>query len=147
MSGSAKRLFRLLGIRKLNEDLDRRALELALAAVAEVEAAILRQETALSESRLATRSALTSSDRGEWLLADAQSEVAGWNWVRLRTLLPSRAAKVAPAMEKFLESRREHEQVKQLIENAQQSARTEEDRNAQSAADDWFLSKRTRPMS
>ena len=51
---------------------------------------------------------------------------------------------VAPAMEKFLESRREHEQVKQLVENARQAARLEEDRRAQAAADDWFLSRRTR---
>ena len=44
-------------------------------------------------------------------------------------------------MEKFLESRREHEQVKQLVEDAKQAAAVEEDRRAQAAADDWFLSE------
>ncbi len=87
-----------------------------------------------------------SGDRGEWLMADAQGEVAGWNRGRLRILLQARSAEVAPAMEKFLESRREHEQVKQLIENARLAHRSDEDRKAQAGADDWFLSRRTRPV-
>lgn len=144
MSGRAKRLERLLAIRRLNEDIDRRTLGLALASVAEVEVALATQETALVEARLAARSALNTGDRGEWLLADAQHEVAGWNQVHLDTLLQVRAAKVPPAMQRFLESRREHEQVQQLVESAEQFERIEEDRRAQAAADDWFLSRRAR---
>jgi hypothetical protein len=138
----AERLGRLLAIRRLNEDLDRGALATALARVTEVEVALARQETALVESRVASRLALNTGERGEWLLADAQGEVAGWNRAGLRALLQARAEAVAPAMEKLLESRREHEQVKQLVENARLAARVEEDRRAQAAADDWFLSRR-----
>jgi hypothetical protein len=142
VNGRARRLDRLLAIRRLNEELDRGALAAALSRVAEAEAALARQETALVQSRVAARAALGDGEHGEWLLADAQGEVAGWNRGRLRVLLQARTEAVAPAMEKFLESRREHEQVKQLVENARQEARVEEDRRAQAAADDWFLSRR-----
>lgn len=144
MSGKARRLDRLLAIRRLGEDLDRGTLALALASVAEVEAALERQETTLADARLAARRALTAGDRGKWLMADAQTEVAGWNRGRLDVLLETRAVEVPPAMEKFLESRCEHEQVKQLVENAQQVEEIEEGRRAQAASDDWFLSRRMR---
>lgn len=144
MSSKARRLDRLLAIRRLGEDVDRRTLALALASVAEVEAALARQETNLADARLAARSALNAGDRGGWLMADAQTEVAGWNRGRLGVLLEKRATEVPPAMEKFLESRREHEQVKQLVENAQQVEEIEEGRKAQAASDDWFLSRRMR---
>jgi len=145
VSGRPERLQRLLAIRRLNEDLGRRGLQLALASVAEVNAALARQKMAQLESNLAARAALNAGDRGEWLLADAQIEVAGWNRGRLNTLLQARASEVPPATAKFLETRLEHEQVKQLVEGGQRAAQTEEDRRAQAAADDWFLSKRMRP--
>lgn len=143
MSGRAGRLSRLLAIRRLNEDLDRRTLAQALALVAEVEGALARQDEAVAESTLATRAALSAGARGEWLMASAQGEVAGWNRGRLGVLLRARTESVAPAMAKFLECRREHEQVKQLVENARQGALVDEDHKAQAAADDWYLSRRT----
>ena len=121
MRGKARRLDQLLAVRRLNEDLGRRVLAQALASVAEVEAALARQETTL---------------------ADAQTEVAGWNRGWLGVLLETRAAEVPQAMEMFLESRREHEQVKQLVENAQQVEEIEEGRRVQASSDDWFLSRR-----
>jgi hypothetical protein len=145
VSGKGERLARLAAIRKLNEELDRRDLQAALAAVAEVQAALARQRTSLEESKLAGTVALVEGDRCAWLMADAQSEVSGWNRDRLGSILEARLAQAAPAMAKFLESRREHEQVKQLVENARQAAGLEEDRRAQAAADDWFLSRRARP--
>ena len=145
MSLKAERLQRLLAIRKLSEDIDRRALKLALAALAEVEAGLQRQQTALLESNLAGRSALASGDRGEWLIADAQSEVAGWNRGRLRTLLSARANCASEATQKFLDSRREHEMVKQVIDDADRLARNEEEHKTQAVTDDWFLSRRKPP--
>ena len=144
MRGKARRLDQLLAVRRLNEDLGRRVLAQALASVAEVEAALARQETTLADARLAARRAMTSGDRGEWLMADAQTEVAGWNRGWLGVLLETRAAEVPQAMEMFLESRREHEQVKQLVENAQQVEEIEEGRRVQASSDDWFLSRRMR---
>ena len=146
MSGTSQRLGRLLAIRRLSEDLDRRALQVALGSVAEVEAALGRQETALSEAMSATRVALASGNRGEWLMADAQGEVAGWNRGRLNVLLVARAAEVVPRMKQFLGSRREHEQVKHLVEDAKQAAALDDDRREQAAADDWFMSRRARRL-
>lgn len=144
MSGTAGRIGRLLAIRRLGEERDRRTLTQALASVAEVEAALARQETALTGARMAARRALDDGDRGGWLMADAQSEVARWNRERLGVLLERRASAVPPAMERFIESRREQEQVKHLAEGARQAAETEEGHRAQAASDDWFLSRRMR---
>jgi hypothetical protein len=144
VSRRPERLERLLAIRRLSADLDRRALQMTLASVGEVEAAIKAQVSALAQARRAGRDALVQGNRCEWWMAEAQEEMAGWNRGRLEALLRARLAEVAPATKKFLESRREHEQVKQLVEDAKQAAALDEDRRAQGAADDCFLGKRAR---
>ena len=144
MSDKTRRLMRLVGIRRIAEDLDRRDLELAVAAVNEVETALRATAASLLEAGQAARAALGAGERGEWLLADAQTEVAGWNRGRLGALRAQRLVAVAPAKEKFLESRREHEQVKVLVEDAKQAERVDEGRRAQAEADDWFLGRRVR---
>ena len=144
VSDRAQRLRRLFAIRRLNEDLDRRSLQGALAAVAEVEEALGRQEGALTDARAATRCALAEGDRSELLLAEAQREVAGRNRGSLRVVLAERASIVPLAMVRFLSSRMEHEQVKQLVEDARHAALLDGDRKAQAASDDWYLSKRSR---
>jgi len=144
VNGGARRLDRLRAIRRLSEELDRSALATALASVREVESAIESQEVRQVEAKQTARQALSTGNHGEWLLADAQGEVAGWNCERLGVIREQRALEVPPAREKYLESRCEHEQVKQLIENARLAAEIEEGRRAQAASDDWFLSKRLR---
>jgi hypothetical protein len=143
MSGRAERLGRLLAIRRVSEDLDRSALGLALAALAEVELEMGAQENAQAEAKVTARAALDAGDRSEWLLADAQGEVAGWNRSKLKVLLVGRAEAAVTARAKFIESRREHEQVKALVAAAEQATRIDESRRSQAAADDWFLSRRT----
>jgi hypothetical protein len=142
MSGRAERLGRLLAIRRVGEDLDRSALGVALAAMAEVEMEMGAQESALAEARVTARAALDAGDRNEWLLADAQGEVAGWNRSKLKVLLAGRAEVAGTARARFLESRLEHEQVKKLVEAAEQATRLDESRRLQATADDWFLSRR-----
>ena len=142
MSGRAERLHRLLAIRRLTEDLDRNNVQAAMSSVKEVEAALTALQTALLESKVSARASLANGDRAEWMMADALSEVSGWNRVKLKRLLAARAELADTAMVKFLESRREHEQVKQLVKDAEQAAQMDEVRRAQAAADDWFLSKR-----
>ena len=93
MNPRPERLGRLLAIRRLTEDINRRALQLALGAVVEVEAAIEGQESALTQARLAGRAARVEGDRGAWLIAEAQEEVAGWNRGRLNALLRVRAGR------------------------------------------------------
>lgn len=144
MSHTARRLDRLLAIRHLSEEMDRAALASVMASVHQVESAIASQETMRLDAKQTARLALSSGDRNEWLFADAQCEVAGWNRDRLDVIRQQREIEVPPAREKFMQSRCEHEQVKQLIENARQEARIDESRKAQATADDWFLSKRLR---
>ncbi len=122
--------------------MDRSALGFALASMAEVEMEMGAQEKALAEARMTARAALDAGDRNEWLLADAQGEVAGWNRSKLKVMLAGRAEVAGTAMGKFIESRREHEQVKKLVEVAEQATRVDEGRRSQAAADDWFLSRR-----
>jgi len=144
MSDKTRRLTRLVAIRKIAEELDKRDLELAVAAVAEVDSALRATQASLAEAGIAARAGLAAGARGEWLMADAQSEVAGWNRGRLGLLRAQRAVAVAPAKEKFLESRREHQQVKVLVEDAKLAERIDEDRRAQTASDDWFLGRLVR---
>jgi len=145
MSARCNRLARLLAIRRLSEDRDRRGLQSAMAAVAEVDREMARQVDARGTARSAARAAMARGDRDEWLMAEAQDEVAGWNRQRLAGLLQVRAAEVPPARERFLASQLEHEQVKQLVDDRRRVEREEENRRAQAAADDWFLAKREKP--
>jgi MarR-like DNA-binding transcriptional regulator SgrR of sgrS sRNA len=142
VSGRADRLKRLLAIRVVTEELDRSALQTALAGVSEVERTLAELESELATAKLAARVALADGQRSEWMMADAQGEVAGWDRGKLKRLLVDRAAVAGVAMKKFLESRRDHEQVKQLVQNAEQTSRVDDVRRAQVAADEWFLSMR-----
>jgi flagellar export protein FliJ len=144
VNGGTRRLMRLVGVRRISEELARRDLGLAVAAVAEVDAALQGNAQNKSEAEHVARAALGAGERGEWLLADAQSEVAGWNRGRLEGLRAERLVAVGPARERFLESRREHEQGKVLVEGAREMERVEGERRAQAEADDWFLGKRVR---
>ncbi len=141
MSDKTKRLKRLVGIRKIAEELDRRDLELAVAAVAEVDVALSATQRSLQQAGIAARAALGAGERGEWLLADAQTEVAGWNRGRLGLLRAQRVVAVEPAKEKFMASRLEHEQAKVLVEDAKRDEREDEVRKTQMASDDWFLGR------
>jgi hypothetical protein len=143
MSGRAERLQRLLAIRMLTEDLDRNVLQSALAAVALVENTLAALDNAVTESKISARTALADGDRSEWMMADAQGEVAGWDRSKLKRLLATRTEAAGTAMGRFLESRREHEQVKQLVKDSEQATRVDDLRRAQAASDDWFLSKRS----
>jgi hypothetical protein len=144
LSDKARRLQRLLAIRRICEDVDRGMMGMALAAVAEVDLALNAQRAELIRGTQAARVALSAGERGDWLMADAQSEVAGWNRGRLGVLREARAVEVPPAVERFLISRREHEQMKLLVRDADLAEQIEEGRKMQAATDDWFLSRRIR---
>ena len=141
MSGRAQRLQRLLSIRQLAHDMDRSAMKTALSAVAEVEGALAALEGVERDARLAGRIALADGLRSEWMMADAHAEVSALHRQKLKKLLIVRRGLVGVAMTKFLESRREYEQLKQLVRNAEQVAHLDEARRMQVLADDWFLNK------
>jgi hypothetical protein len=142
MTQRRQRLQRLLAIRRIGEDVERRRLQSALASLAEAETVLSDQRQATADASDAASSALRSANRGEWLFAEAQAEVAGWNRARLAPVLESRRAAIPPATAAFLQRRREAEQMQQLVENSLVHEQFIEDRKAQAAADDWFLGQR-----
>jgi hypothetical protein len=141
MSTKVMRLRGLARIRGLQEETERRVLERAVAAVAEVETARRKDGAALLESRGIAREALRTGDRSEWLLADSQGEVARANIDKLGGLLAKREAAVPIAMARFLACRREHEQSKVLVNAARQAELAESVRKEQATADEWVMSR------
>lgn len=137
-----QRLQRLLAIRRMGEEIERRHLQSALGSVAEVENALSQQEYAISDASEAASSALRSGNRSERLFAEVQAEVAGWNQMRLTPVLQSLRQEIASSTAAFLDRRREAEQIQQLVNNCRLELRLMEIRKAQAAADDWFLTRR-----
>jgi flagellar export protein FliJ len=141
MSTKILRLQGLARIRRLQEEIERRALQLAVAAVAEVESALQSDAAAMLESRESAREALRAGDRSEWLLADAQGEVARANIDKLGCLLTKREAQVPIATARFLVCRHEHEQSKVLVRETRQAEAVEDARREQATADEWVISR------
>ena len=139
-----KRLRRLLAIRRIGEEQERRRLQAVLASVAEVDSALNVQQQTIVGSGEASATALRQGNLHEWLFTEAQIEVAGWNRARLAPVHQERQAAVGPATADFLERRREHEQVRQLIRDIRSEQQVADDRRTQAAADDWFLARRAR---
>jgi hypothetical protein len=142
MSAKVARMRGLERIRRLQEEMERRELQAAMGAVAEVQAAIEMDGASLLGARDAGRAALVRGDRGEWLLADAQGEVARANIEKLKVLRARREAAVPAAMAKFMACRLEHEQAKSLALEARAIELLDLARREQAAADEWTLTRR-----
>jgi hypothetical protein len=142
MSAKLVRMRGLERIRRLQEEMELRELQAAMGAVAEVAVALDMDGASLVGARDAGRAALVRGDRGEWLLADAQGEVARANLEKLKVLRARREAAVPPAMARFMACRLEHEQAKSLAGEARAAELLEQARREQAAADEWALSRR-----
>jgi hypothetical protein len=141
MSARSHRLHRLLHVRRVFEEMERCRLQVARAAVEEVEASLVHQQRAAATAAVATAAALDCGDRNERLFAEAQSEVAAGNYTRLVPLLDTRRAEVQPATAAYLEHRMERKQVQQLIAEMTQQQQLKDDRKAQAASDDLSLAR------
>lgn len=138
------RLTRLLAVRCAREEGARSELQTAAMAVSQAEAALEVQRAALADSARRLSAALDCGDRGEWLFADAQREVARWNQSRLQVALAERVARVEPARANYVESWRGHEQAKVLVKIERGEEAELAERQTQADADEWFLSRRMR---
>ncbi len=136
------RLKRMERIRRLSAAQARAELELATAQVRQAETLLAAQARAGALSRSQARSALGAADRGEWLLAEAAGEVAGWNMARLQTTLAERRQALQPARESYAARHRDEEQISMLVGSSEALVRQEQGRREQAAADDWFSRKR-----
>ena len=146
MSAKLAKMRGLARIRKLQAEMERAAVTRALGAVAQVEATLRMDEQAVAESKRMSRAALGSGYRYEWLLADAQSEVAQAGLSRMGTLLQQRQVAAGAAMSDFLACRRQHEQAKALEAAAQREVALGVTRRDQAEADDWVLSRWSRAV-
>ena len=141
MSAKVRRMQGLARIRRVQEETERRELAAALGAVHEVGAALRGDGAALIESDQLGRAALGRGDRGEWLLAEAQGEVARANLAKLRLLLTKREAAVPAARARYLACRLEHERTKVLVDASMRTEADEQARREQAAADEWVISR------
>ena len=144
MTQRKQRLQRLLTIRRIAEGIERRNLQSAFGSLAEAEAALSQQQSAIVDAIEVASSALQSGDRAEWLFAEAQAEVGRWNRMRLAPVVESRRTEIPPVRAAFLDRRRDAEQMQQLVENNRVQQQLVENRKAQAAADEWFLAQRAR---
>src|SRR5262249_19598440 len=118
--------------------------QLLLASVVEGESAAARQEVAIAGAVAQVAAALRDGNREEWLYAEAQAVVAGWNRGRVAPILEMRRVPVGPAPAAFLERGREREQVEELIRRRRLEQEVEGDRKVQAQLDEWFLGQRRR---
>lgn len=144
MSQSRRRLQRLLAIRRIGEEVARQRLKSALDSLAEAQTVLSQERQVIASAGEAALSALDACDRSERLFAEAEAEVAGWNLARLASVLESRRAEIPLARAAFLDRRREAEQIEHFIQQSNIHEQLREDRNAQTAADDWFLAQLAR---
>jgi hypothetical protein len=136
--GGLKRIAKLYGV---VERMHALRLEQASAGVREVVGAIGVERAAGAAAGVAGRLALGSGDHGEWMLAQAQREMAGMRRVRLEGLRDERGVVEMEAKKEFLESRVRTEQVKQVVEKAAAVAAVDEGRRTQAAADDRYAAR------
>ena len=116
----------------------------AALAVTEAQIAIQAEATRTHEARQGGREALLTDDCLGWSLAVVHEEVALRRRKRLEPLLEQREERHEEASERYVASRLRNEQMKSLVKDASAQITAEEERRAQTSADDRFLSRRER---
>jgi hypothetical protein len=137
----AERLQRLLVVRRVFEHVERRKLQGALTSVTQVEAALDEQAQAIDNVKVASANSLGNSNHDEWLFAEAQMEIAGWNRSRLMPILEMRRALIPQTTADYLERHLEVQQVEHLVEHVASLQRRDQERHAQAVSDDCLLAR------
>ena len=136
-----QRLQRLLAVRRVFEQVEHRKLQLALTSVMQAEAALDEQAQAIDNAKAASTNALGDCNHDEWLFAEAQVEIAGWNHARLLPILEMRRAQIPQTTADYLERHLEMQQVEHLVEHVTSLQRRDEERHAQAVSDDCLLAR------
>ena len=141
MKQRSAQLARIARVRALEERVREAAVGRASAQVRLVQMAM---DETLSRKRAAMeagRAALLLGDCGDWQLAEATGELAGWDRSRLLTLQTQRAAELALAEESFREGRLRRKRADRLHDAARVALEAEEARAEQSRSDDRFAAR------
>ncbi len=107
----------------------------------EAETAIKGELAAVRAANVAGRAALTAGDREEWMLTDAEGEMAGWRRGQLEGLRVEREAAREVARTVYMDSRVRTEQMKSVVANMREAVEVEDGRRSQAAADDRYLTR------
>ena len=116
-------------------------LSRATSALNEAETAVRAEQAAGVAANLAGRAALTTGDREEWMLTDAEREMAGWRRGLLEGLRVERDAVREAARKQFLDSRVQTEQMKSVVTRMKEQVEIEQGRRMQASSDDRYLTR------
>ncbi len=141
MNPKETKLRRLLAVRESRERLEKLELQRHLASARAMEKAIAEQESFRLHARHAGDAALRKGDQEEWLMSQAEYEIAGWNKSGLDEMSVGVNDGLVRAEEYYANCHLEYERSKILLEEIVQEDRMSEDRRSQLEIDSWFLSR------
>ncbi len=141
MPSRTSSLKRIEGLYGLIESMHAVALEQAVARVHEAENAIANQTRLKQTARTDAQFALTTGDRERWAVAEIQRGHSEQVQQSLEPILEDRKRLTAEARAVYMASRVQRGQIKTVVDRGLAAERLEEERRAQSVADDRFLSR------
>lgn len=141
MASRTSSLKRIEGLYGLVESMHAVALEQAVAQVHEAERAIATQTRLKQTARTEAQLALTTGDRERWAVAEIQRGHSEQVQQNLEPILQERERLTAQARAVYTASRIQRGQIKTVVDKGLAAERLDEERRAQSAADDRFLSR------
>jgi hypothetical protein len=133
---------RLANLYKTVEAVRSAELRLAQMLVAETEQALAAQLSLAHRALAAGRLSLTVGDGLGWRYAEAHVAIASQNCERHKVVEAERNCARGAALERYLASRLESEQMAMLLGDSVEEARVVHDRLAQAESDDRYLSRK-----
>jgi len=124
------------------EEMHAVALQQASASVRQTERAIHTERTAIASASAAARTAFSTGEREETLLAQAHAEIFTVRAGILEGLKTQRVQIESAARTEFLASRMKTEQMNQLVTHITEQASIEETRRTQALSDDRYAARR-----
>ena len=141
MASRIASLKRIEGLYGLIESMHEAALEQAAARVHEAEAAIVNQMRLKESARVDAQRALATGDRERWAVAEIQRGHSEQVRQSLEPILQERERLTTEARAIYTASRIQRGQIKTVVDKSVAAERLDEERRAQSTADDRFLSR------
>ncbi len=141
MASRTSSLKRIEGLYGLIETMHGVALEHAVARVREAENAIAAQTRLKQSAHGDAQAALSTGDRERWAVAEIQRGHSEQVQQSLEPVLRERERLTAEARAIYVASRIRRGQIKTVVDRDLAAERLDEERRAQSAADDRFLSR------
>lgn len=141
MASRISALKRIEGLYGLIETMHAATLEQAAALMHEAEAAIAAQSRLKRDAHGDARAALASGDREQWAVAELQRGHSERLQGKLESIRIERERTTAEAREVYTASRIQRGQIKTVVDKQLAERQRDDERRAQSAADDRFLSR------